>query len=301
MGDMPFFKLFPSDWLGSSKVRRLSPAARGVLIDVLCLAWQSSPRGTLQDGGEAWTLEVLASMLSGSTQANVAMLKEAIKAGCIVSVDGILQIPELVKQAETSAARAQSGAAGGYAKQKSGKPPSKSLANDLANHQANGWQSSSKYPSTSSRALARIQNPESRSQNPEEQTQEKTAAAANLESGSVRDGVRYEPDPEDQAEPKTAADAAVRFYVDEATAQDDEITEELRARTQARFEAIKKRPDWLPAGKPWLDDEAAMRIARNVYIGKAQVEAAIKATRESRNTLDNPAGYFIKKLEGSRP
>jgi hypothetical protein len=258
-------------------------------MDVLCLAWQSSPRGTLQSGGEAWTLEILASMLSGDTRLNLALLEEAMRVGCIVSVDGILQIPELVKQAETSAARAIAGQRGGAVKQNPSKPPSKSQANGQANPQANGWQNSSKHPSTSSRALARIQNPESRVQKSENQKQEKTAAAAILEPEPDSAEVRYEPEPEYQQEPQTAADAA----------DEDSLSSENTEKVKRRYAAIRTRPDWLPPGKPWIDDVAAMKIARDFTVTKERVEAAIKATRESRNTLANPAGFFIcRVLEG---
>lgn len=63
----------------------------------------------------------------------------------------------------------------------------------------------------------------------------------------------------------------------------------------ARVEYIKRRPDWLPQGKPWMTQEAAEEIAAS-WLDKAQVDAVLKEAKASKNTLDNPAGYVRKKL-----
>lgn len=40
MGCLPYFKFYPADWLSDRKVRRLSPEARSLYWDLLCVAWQ---------------------------------------------------------------------------------------------------------------------------------------------------------------------------------------------------------------------------------------------------------------------
>lgn len=40
MGCLPYFKFFPSDWMSDRKVRRLSPDARALYFDLLCVGWQ---------------------------------------------------------------------------------------------------------------------------------------------------------------------------------------------------------------------------------------------------------------------
>jgi hypothetical protein len=40
-GKRSWFKLYPYDWLLSPEIRALSPAARGVLIDLICSQWES--------------------------------------------------------------------------------------------------------------------------------------------------------------------------------------------------------------------------------------------------------------------
>lgn len=39
MPELPYFPFYGSDWLGDSKVRRMSLEARAVHIDLLCHAW----------------------------------------------------------------------------------------------------------------------------------------------------------------------------------------------------------------------------------------------------------------------
>ncbi len=40
MGCLPYLKFYPSDWLSDRTVRTMTPAARGVYFDLLCIAWQ---------------------------------------------------------------------------------------------------------------------------------------------------------------------------------------------------------------------------------------------------------------------
>lgn len=64
---------------------------------------------------------------------------------------------------------------------------------------------------------------------------------------------------------------------------------------KARSEFLRRKPDWLPAGKPWLSQEACDELAP-LPIGIEHVEAVYREAKASRLTLDNPAGYVRKKL-----
>lgn len=44
----PSFQFYPKDWLSDVAVRSLSPAARGIWIDLLCAMWTSPTRGELR-------------------------------------------------------------------------------------------------------------------------------------------------------------------------------------------------------------------------------------------------------------
>lgn len=52
MPENPYLKFFPADWLSNLKLRKCSPAARGVWIDCICLMSQCEPFGHLveEDG-----------------------------------------------------------------------------------------------------------------------------------------------------------------------------------------------------------------------------------------------------------
>jgi hypothetical protein len=61
---------FWSDWLGDQEVRRLTPAERGVWIDILALAAAASPTGYVCDGkGRPLTIEEIARVTNESPEA----------------------------------------------------------------------------------------------------------------------------------------------------------------------------------------------------------------------------------------
>ena len=39
MACLPYLKFYPADWLAARKVRRLTPEARALYFDLLCVAW----------------------------------------------------------------------------------------------------------------------------------------------------------------------------------------------------------------------------------------------------------------------
>lgn len=50
--ELPFFPMFPKDFLTSPRVRMMTPAQVGGYIILLCTAWDQTPRGTLPDNDE---------------------------------------------------------------------------------------------------------------------------------------------------------------------------------------------------------------------------------------------------------
>ena len=48
MVKLPAFQFYPGDWLKDPALRAASSGARGLWIDMLCLMWESQPRGYLQ-------------------------------------------------------------------------------------------------------------------------------------------------------------------------------------------------------------------------------------------------------------
>src|SRR6185312_2573603 len=113
---------FWSDWLGDQAVRRLTPAERGVWIDLLALAAGANPVGYVcDDRGRPLTLDEIARVTNAGTVDEVAKLIAGILDKGVASRDrsGRLYNRRMVRDAENaakkaalSAERAQAGAYG---------------------------------------------------------------------------------------------------------------------------------------------------------------------------------------------
>jgi hypothetical protein len=113
---------FWSDWLGDQAVRRLTPAERGVWIDLLALAAGANPVGYVcDDRGRPLTLDEIARVTGAGSPDEVAKLIAGILDKGVASRDrsGRLYNRRMVRDAENaakkatlSAKRAQAGANG---------------------------------------------------------------------------------------------------------------------------------------------------------------------------------------------
>ena len=113
---------FWSDWLGDQAVRRLTPAERGVWIDLLALAAGASPVGYVcDDRGRPLSLDEIARVTGAGSPDEVAKLIAGILDKGVASRDrsGRLYNRRMVRDAENaakkaalSAKRAQAGANG---------------------------------------------------------------------------------------------------------------------------------------------------------------------------------------------
>jgi hypothetical protein len=65
---------------------------------------------------------------------------------------------------------------------------------------------------------------------------------------------------------------------------------------QARIAALRRRPDWLQADKPWVSEPMAKTLARNRELTTPILLAAERVAKEGRNTLRNPAGCFLSEI-----
>ena len=82
MAKLPAFQFYPGDWMKDPAVRSLSPAARGLWIDMLCLMHESDRRGYLQHAtGKPVTAEQLARMTGCSTDEVSRLLQELKDSG----------------------------------------------------------------------------------------------------------------------------------------------------------------------------------------------------------------------------
>ena len=107
---------FWSDWLGDPAVRRLSPAERGVWIDLLALAAIGSPTGYVcDDKGRPLTLKEIARVTNAASPDEVAEHIVGILEKGAASRDrtGRLFNRRMVRRADISAKRRVAGARGG--------------------------------------------------------------------------------------------------------------------------------------------------------------------------------------------
>jgi hypothetical protein len=107
-----------SDWAGDLAVRRLTPAERGLWIDLLSLAATAQPTGFIVDErGNALPLEEIARFANCSSLAECASLIAGILAKGVASRDrsGRLYNRRMVRDVALSEKRRRSGSTGGVA------------------------------------------------------------------------------------------------------------------------------------------------------------------------------------------
>ena len=95
---LPSFQFYPGDWMKDPNLRRCSPAARGVWIDMLCLMFECDERGVLASGGEPWTREEIACAVGGAQDVALSCIDELVRKGVArCREDGALYSARLVR------------------------------------------------------------------------------------------------------------------------------------------------------------------------------------------------------------
>lgn len=117
-------------------VRRCSIFARGLLIDLLCLCFESKRRGVLceADGVTPWSNDDIVNALSGGSREQLLEGMAELERKGVLSRDdnGCLYSRRMVRDEEIRGKRAESGSIGG--KQNGKQTGSKTEANSEANH-----------------------------------------------------------------------------------------------------------------------------------------------------------------------
>jgi hypothetical protein len=111
MGTRPWLKFYTSDWLGSSRLRRCSFAARGLAIELICHMHQGEPYGHLTVKGNA----AIAKLLGSNHQTVAKLVAELLAEGVaeVSPVTGSLFSPRMVRDCEKALKRQADGALGG--------------------------------------------------------------------------------------------------------------------------------------------------------------------------------------------
>ena len=79
MGKLPYLKFYTGDWIKDANLRRCSPNARAVFIDLLCVMFDCEERGVMGSNGEAWTEEEVAQSIPGDTFQNLLGIQELLR------------------------------------------------------------------------------------------------------------------------------------------------------------------------------------------------------------------------------
>lgn len=78
MSKMPAFQFYPGDWRKDANLSRASLAAKGAMIEIMCLAFECEKRGILKTGSTAWTIDEIATAIGGDFQINKNAIQELI-------------------------------------------------------------------------------------------------------------------------------------------------------------------------------------------------------------------------------
>lgn len=125
---LPGFMFYPGDWMKDPALRRCSAAARGLWMDLLCLMFECEDRGVLSTGGKPWSDADIAAVVSGDTNANLALLDELLSKGvCSRNQAGAIFSRRMTRDVSISLVSSKAGKKGGKqsAKQKRSKPKAK--------------------------------------------------------------------------------------------------------------------------------------------------------------------------------
>ncbi len=79
MSELPWFKMNAADYLGDIKLKRCSFAARGVYIELLCIAFQCDERGVFITEGIVWTKDEILRSIAGDINEISAAWDELVR------------------------------------------------------------------------------------------------------------------------------------------------------------------------------------------------------------------------------
>jgi hypothetical protein len=142
---LPSFQFYPGDWLKDPALRRVSKAAKGVWIDMICLSFECEERGVFSSGSVPWPDEDLAAAIGGDTAENLKLLHELLTKGvCSRTTSGAIFCRRVVRDEGLRQKRVEAGKLGG----------NPILLNQKVNHGVNHTPNQNPTPSSSSSTSA---------------------------------------------------------------------------------------------------------------------------------------------------
>jgi hypothetical protein len=109
----PAFQFYPADWRKDVELRSCSVAARGLWIDVLCIAHECEPYGHLTVNGKAMNAAQLAGQVGLTKAQCAALLQELTDNGVArTTPEGVIYSKRMVEDEDLRNRRAEGGKAG---------------------------------------------------------------------------------------------------------------------------------------------------------------------------------------------
>jgi len=110
----PAFQFYPSDWRKDPALSACSMAARGLWIELMCIAHESDNYGHLEINGKAMTAPQLARMVGESPSVVAKLVTELDGAGVFSRTpDGVIYSRRMVRDERIRNVRAEAGRLGG--------------------------------------------------------------------------------------------------------------------------------------------------------------------------------------------
>ena len=110
----PAFQFYPSDWRKDSGLRLCSLAARGLWVELMCIAHECEEYGKLKQNGRGFSHKTLAKLVGLSPQTTLKLLKELEENGVFSrDEDGAIYSRRMVRDEELRKIRAEAGSKGG--------------------------------------------------------------------------------------------------------------------------------------------------------------------------------------------
>lgn len=109
----PAFQFYPADWRKDVELRSCSIAARGLWIDILCIAHECDPYGHLAINGRPMTAAKLAGQVGLTAAQCKTLLDELIENGVArIDGEGVIYSKRMVQDEDVRNRRADGGKAG---------------------------------------------------------------------------------------------------------------------------------------------------------------------------------------------
>lgn len=110
----PAFQFYPADWRKDLALRKCSLAARGMWVEIMCLAHECDPYGTLRHNGEPLQADDIAGLVGMcSPREAKSLIDELVRKGVAkLDADGVIYSKRMVHDEAVRNARAEGGKAG---------------------------------------------------------------------------------------------------------------------------------------------------------------------------------------------